>query len=81
MFFPCFFLRHGSRIRLPLDEMQQEHHLLGQIYLFSHDMQRTAGAANPEPLEELGVIRVLHETGEAENGAEHILKETDLITL
>ena len=63
--------------QFPLEEMQEEHHQLGQIYIFSHD-EANAVSALPE---ELGVIRVLSEAEERPEGEEHILKETDLITL
>ena len=71
----------GASTVLPLDEMEAEHHRLGQIYLFSYNAGCAAGAGAPEPLEELGVIRVLAERGEGTENDEHILKETDLITL
>ena len=66
---------------LPLEELQEEHHHLGQIYLFSHNAATAFAAGDPALTEPLGIIRVLTEADEAAETDDHILKESDLITL
>jgi len=72
---------HGGECVLPTDEMSEEHHKLGQIYLFSLNLSRAAGTKEPERYDPLGLIRVLHESGGAETSEQKIFTESDFLML
>ena len=71
----------GGKTAMPTDDMLEEHHKLGQIYLFSWDPKCAAGAAEPERYDPLGVIRVLSRCEEEERGDQTIFKESDFLMI
>lgn len=64
----------GEDARLPLDEMEDQRHRLGQVYILSHHLEEDASGP-----EELGAFRIVQELPEEESFDRHILKETDFL--
>ena len=66
---------------LPVEEIQNEHHKLGQIYIFSYELSTALGAEDAEFADSLGAIRVIQRGEELSERDRGIFKESDLLRI
>lgn len=68
-------------IDMPVDAINRERHKLGQIYMFSKNLQRSMLAQNHCTMQELGIISILQDVSARMDGEKNILTETDFKTI
>ena len=67
----------AQHTRLPVDAIMIQRHKLGQIYVLSKNLQRSALGADPMAADELSAISILRESPALSEGERSILTETD----
>lgn len=68
----------GQEVTLPFAEIQEQHHLLGQVFVLSRSMERAAWHDDPAAAEALGLLRILQEAPAEGGASEGIFTETEL---
>lgn len=70
-----------ENMSMPADTLTFERHKLGQIYLFSKNLQRSMLTSGHCAIQELGIISVLQDASGLMSGEKNILSEMDFKTI